>query len=391
MTSDIGKEIIDKADGVLVEVYKDAVSPVVKPIGEILGFLPRTLKLALSSWEKWLINGEETIRLTAESVREKIQAIPEEKLVEPESYVAIPAMQQLSYCVNNEELRELYANLLASSMNADKKWQVHPAFVDIIKQLTPDEAKYIRNLQPVVFNANELIDVRIEYDTKGSGTTIISNFTNVGLELLDLPQNIGSYIDNLERLKLIYIPPTMSLTNKELYESITTKNVLSVNTALDIVDAFVTRDDYIWCHATFDMPILDNLYFLAGRNKPWDYKKIRDIRTIVELSGIKLYSYNWAQEKTHDSLDDCMFQIKYTTDAMRIVKAGHTEEQNLERMIKGLCEIEHYVIELPYEKQSKTGLEIGNKVFNIRVEQMKAMDLINQNNEYSYSNWITED
>ena len=218
MTSDIRKGIIDKADGVLVEVYKDAVSPVIKPIGEILGFLPRTLKLALSSWEKWLINGEETIRLTAESVREKIQAIPEEKLVEPESYVAIPAMQQLSYCVNNEELRELYANLLVSSMNADKKWQVHPAFVDIIKQLTPDEAKYIRNLQPVVFNANELIDVRIEYDTKGSGTTIISNFTNVGLELLDLPQNIGSYIDNLERLKLIYIPPTMSLTNKELYE-----------------------------------------------------------------------------------------------------------------------------------------------------------------------------
>lgn len=175
-------------------------------------------------------------------------------------------------------------------------------------------------------------------------------------------------------------------TNKELYESITTKNVLSVNTALDIVDAFVTRDDYIWCHATFDMPILDNLYFLAGRNKPWDYKKIRDIRTIVELSGIKLYSYNWAQEKTHDSLDDCMFQIKYTTDAMRIVKAGHTEEQNLERMIKGLCEMENYIVGLP--SPSNEIIEIGSKIFNLRVEQMKAMDLINQKNQYSYSNWI---
>ena len=139
MADEITKGIIDKADGVLVEVYKDAISPIAKPVGEILGFLPRTLKLALSGWEKWLINGEETIRLTAESVREKIQALPEEKLVEPEPYVAIPAMQQLSYCVNNEELRELYANLLVSSMNVDKKWQVHPAFVDIIKQLTPDE------------------------------------------------------------------------------------------------------------------------------------------------------------------------------------------------------------------------------------------------------------
>lgn len=121
MDNNITKGILDKADGVLVEVYKDAVSPVIKPIGEILGFLPRTLKLALSGWEKWLINGEETIRLTAETVREKLQVIPTEKLTEPEPYVAIPAMQQLSYCVNNDELRDLYANLLVSSMNTDKK------------------------------------------------------------------------------------------------------------------------------------------------------------------------------------------------------------------------------------------------------------------------------
>ena len=72
MANEITKGIVDKADGVLVEVYKDAASPLIKPIGEILGFLPRTLKLALSGWEKWLINGEETIKLTAETEKEKI-------------------------------------------------------------------------------------------------------------------------------------------------------------------------------------------------------------------------------------------------------------------------------------------------------------------------------
>lgn len=226
MADEVAKGLIDKADGVLVEVYKDIGSPIIKPIGEMLGFLPRTLKLALSGWEKWLINGEETIRLTADSVKEKLQEIPVEKLVAPEPYVAIPAMQQLSYSVNNNELRELYANLLVSSMNIDKKWQVHPAFVDIIKQLTPDEAKYIRNLRPFVSHNNALIDVRIEYDETGSGRTIISNFTNEGLEQLDVPQNIGSYIDNLERLKLICIPPTMSLTNKDLYEPLKNHSLL---------------------------------------------------------------------------------------------------------------------------------------------------------------------
>lgn len=227
MADEIKQEILDQTKGVAVELYKDVVRPMAKPVGEILGFLPRTLKLALSGWEKWLINGEETIKLTAESVKEKIKDVPEEKLVEPEPHVAIPAMQQLSYCVNNEELRELYANLLVSSMNVDKKWQVHPAFVDIIKQLTPDEAKFIRNLQPFVSHYNALVDVRIEYDQKGSGKTIISNFTNVGLDKIDCPQNIGSYIDNLERLKLICIPPTMSLTNKDLYEPLKTHYLLT--------------------------------------------------------------------------------------------------------------------------------------------------------------------
>lgn len=227
MADEIKQEILDPTKGVAVELYKDVVRPMAKPVGEILGFLPRSIKLALSGWEKWLINGEETIKLTAESVKEKIKDVPEEKLVEPEPHVAIPAMQQLSYCVNNEELRELYANLLVSSMNVDKKWQVHPAFVDIIKQLTPDEAKFIRNLQPFVSHYNALVDVRIEYDQKGSGKTIISNFTNVGLDKIDCPQNIGSYIDNLERLKLICIPPTMSLTNKDLYEPLKTHYLLT--------------------------------------------------------------------------------------------------------------------------------------------------------------------
>ena len=80
--------VIGEAKEVAVEVYKDAAQPIIRPIGEILSFLPRTIKLAFSGWEKWLINGEESLKLTAEAIREKVKTIPEEKLVEPEPYVA---------------------------------------------------------------------------------------------------------------------------------------------------------------------------------------------------------------------------------------------------------------------------------------------------------------
>lgn len=217
--SELEKEILEQTKGVAVEVYKDALRPVVKPIGEILGFLPRTVKLAFSGWEKWLINGEESLRLTAEAIKEKVKKIPEDKLVEPEPYVAIPAIQQITYCQNSEELKDLYANLLASSMNADKKWQVHPSFVDIIKQLNPDEAKYLKSLTPMVAIIYPLIDVEFSIGTNG-GHPIISNFTNYNLGVLEHAENICSYIDNLVRLNLIEIPANRRLNDISLYEKL---------------------------------------------------------------------------------------------------------------------------------------------------------------------------
>ena len=226
--SELNKELLEQTKGVAVEVYKDAVSPIVKPIGEILGFLPRTIKLALSGWEKWIINGEESLKLTAEAIKEKVKQIPEDKLVEPEPYVAIPAIQQISYCQNSEELRDLYANLLTASMNADKKWQVHPSFVDIIKQITPDEAKIIKSLPNFKNSFMPAIDVKLlDKDKSSKGHQILlTNFTTIGLDVIENKANICSYIDNLIRLKIIEIPPTYHLTDETLYEPLEKSSLL---------------------------------------------------------------------------------------------------------------------------------------------------------------------
>lgn len=217
---EIPGKIIDKAEGAITEIYKDGLKPTVQPLGEVLGLLPRTFRVALSGWEKWLVNKEESLRLTAEAVREKANAIPEEKLVEPEPYVAIPAIQQLCYCQNSAELRELYANLLVSSMNADTKWQVHPSFVDIIKQLNPDEAKYLKAMPSAAIKICPLIDVDFFIAEGTGGHPIITNFTDYNLNVLEYPQNICAYIDNLLRLNIIEIPYGQILNNTEKYRAL---------------------------------------------------------------------------------------------------------------------------------------------------------------------------
>lgn len=212
LTNDIAKELVSQTAG---KVYDDIVAPSAKPIGTILSFIPRTIRLWLSNWEKWILNGERSMELTARAIKEKTANIPEEKLTEPEPYVAIPAIQQLSYSYDSEELRNMYANLLVSSMNIDTKPYVHPSFVDIIKQLTPDEAKLLKYLS---HNPNQpLIDVKLTYPENGY-ITQLHNFTNIGEGICENADEIYAYLDNLERLKIIEIPLGIYIKNEEVYK-----------------------------------------------------------------------------------------------------------------------------------------------------------------------------
>ena len=211
---------IDNAQGVALEIYKDTIQPSAQSVGTVLSYIPRTIRLAFSKWEKWILDGEESIRITAEMLKDKIAQIPEDKLVEPEAFVAVPAIQQIAYCQNNNILRELYANLLASSMNSDKKWLVHPSFVDIIKQITPDEAKIINSISPFKNNFIPLIDVQLfdkNSNNKSGHQLFVTNFTTLGLDIIENPQNICGYIDNLIRLNILEIPATYHLTDPNRY------------------------------------------------------------------------------------------------------------------------------------------------------------------------------
>lgn len=219
--NELSKELLEQSGGVLKEAYKDIVRPSAEPVGAMISLLPRTIRLALQKWERWVINGEESLRLTAAALREKVEKIPEEKQCDPEPYVAIPAIQQISYCFDSADLRDLYANLLASSMNTDKKWTVHPGYVDIIKQLTPDEAKILKELPPITSVYHPIIDILINLGAEKGDIEILRNYSLDGNKYCDNPGNIGQYFDNLSRLKLIAIPEDRHLMDDNSYTDIT--------------------------------------------------------------------------------------------------------------------------------------------------------------------------
>lgn len=136
-------------------------------------------------------------------LEQKLSSIPEEKLVEPDLMIAGPALEALKYTYDKDELRNMYLNLLTSSMNKDIKDKAHPSYVEIIRQLTPLDAKVFKRLQDL----RQVACAHVILKINNSNRVYISAYPNyIVMELLDLGDEFQSStsISNLIRLGLIH-------------------------------------------------------------------------------------------------------------------------------------------------------------------------------------------
>ena len=198
-----------EALGIAKEVYTDVAKKPLKETGKVFALVPRVIHAALANVEKWVLNKEYSIKETQKALEYKLQNLTPGDLEEPEPYVAVPAINALSYSFGSNDLIDLYANLLASSMIKEDKWKVHPSFVEIIKQLSPDEAKLLKYLSDFSrdkeFPLINLTMDKTNANVGGETYVEITNFSSISFGVCDLPEKISSYIDNLSRLKLIEI------------------------------------------------------------------------------------------------------------------------------------------------------------------------------------------
>ena len=198
-------------------IYQDGIQPTVKTIGN---FVAQAVDAALSKPKLWVTKKQFNFERTRKLLVEKLQNVDPETIVPPENHIAVPALMQISYCFDSDELREMYANLLASSMQIDKKWEVHPAFVDIIKQLTPDEAKLLKAIPFSTYSFNPIINILDKFPDDKGYTTIYASYTDIADGICESPQKIGAYLDNLDRLKLIELDMNTFITDEAPYDKL---------------------------------------------------------------------------------------------------------------------------------------------------------------------------
>lgn len=207
---------VGKAIEAVPDLYNDTFKSTTQESGKVLSLIPRTINAALVPLRQWIAHKEYNLVETEKLLAQKLEHVGEDKIVTPEAYVAVPAIQAISYSMNSEELRNLYANLLAKAMNSDTKDSVHPAYINIISQLTPLDAKVLQIISnepdkdiPII----DLIAFKISGDRK-IYITLQSNITSLDINSIEF---ISLSIENLLRNNLIYI---VDANNSAGYDSI---------------------------------------------------------------------------------------------------------------------------------------------------------------------------
>lgn len=205
---------VGKAIDKVPEVYDDGLKTATKESGKILALIPQTINAALAPLRQWIAQKEYNVAETEKLLAQKLEKVEYEKIISPESYVAVPAIQAIAYSMNSEELRNLYANLLAKSMYIETKELVHPSFVEIIKQISPLDALIFKKIMER--EINPMVNLRMENE-KGEFRTIITNVTDINIASQEL---IGVSIDNLTKQSLLSVPADGFYSNEKVYDSI---------------------------------------------------------------------------------------------------------------------------------------------------------------------------
>jgi|SRR5450830_199522 len=203
-----------------VPIYEDMVQPVAKQLGKSLETVGKAINVALAPVGILVWGYDKCQEFIQTKVADRLKDVPPEDIITPKPNVAGPAIEALRYTGHEESLSDMYANLLAAAMDKKTANGAHPAFVEIIKQLTPDEAKLIAYfLEPLPF---PLVAVRAESKEVGKGGYDVAvNISLFGQKAnLTLPEQTPTYLDNLGRLGLIDIQPKYSYIDATIYEEL---------------------------------------------------------------------------------------------------------------------------------------------------------------------------
>ncbi|KAF5059331.1 hypothetical protein DSECCO2_337010 [anaerobic digester metagenome] len=157
----------------------------------------------IKAWsEERKIKAFDNVNKLMEDIAENLNSIPQDNLIDPEASIVGPALESAKYYCDQEMLRKMFAKVISSSMDNRLSSKVHHSFIEIIKQLSPIEAKFITDMSKTL----PLGDIVVDYEP--SGQNRIFNYFYLDANYPD-PKVNSITISNLLRLGIIWSPGSL--------------------------------------------------------------------------------------------------------------------------------------------------------------------------------------
>lgn len=172
---------------------------------------------------------------------------------------------------------------------------------------------------------NEMMHIMLDIETLGTrpGAVILS----VALvRFSDEAQvSINLSVPDQQALGLEVDPTTRAWWSQQdpVAWQAATVNPLQLRTGLEYIGTWLNwaagGDDFlVWCHgATFDCPLLGEVYRRAGMDTPWKFWNIRDTRTLYDLASVDVKKYSIPPP--HIALNDALAQTRAANAALAIL------------------------------------------------------------------------
>lgn len=129
--------------------------------------------------------------------------------------VAVPAIEAMRY----SPLREQIAALIATSMDASRAHEVHPSFIEMLKQITMDEVRILKAMP-----AHGLVLPMAHVNYIVGRNRVISGHRNVIpaalAQVCEAKRSLPYYIDNLIRMNAIETPQNLCIDDDRRYREL---------------------------------------------------------------------------------------------------------------------------------------------------------------------------
>lgn len=270
MTTEITKnEAFAALEGVLKtypelikNLYADGASNAIQEVGGLVTDLVKTARL-ITLPIQYAAHLQD--RLT-KHFRKVASAIPVERQTTPPTVLLLPLLDKLQYQADDDLLTSLYIELLKRACDKDRADEAHPAFINIIPQLSTDEALIVFHLfgngrnpgkyflaeqkgsQNRLMNHTTVIQLNQPSSTPKGYTLRSSAVVKNLFSLQDLvqPKYIDMYASHLKSLNLIQLRTSPGLVQLHLTED-------------DVACNRLHKKDIVW----YDLTLFGELFAKA--------------------------------------------------------------------------------------------------------------------------------